>query len=563
MIKKWMWSIPATFLFVGGIAGATVGGYISNQHANPYREYMSAPIGNSNSDMIQSYFASIENGSKLLMLPSYTHTSSLTQALDISKQSNEPLFERMNQAGFILLDDAYGMPIFDSQNKLDNSVSQPLWTSQVASVKFRTDLGSFLTGIAVGEFLNEYQYYFAPNQNDKLTWATYGGATYSSVTGYMGGLQRGIRWFNENIVPYAKNQDNLAYKPIEQVFINSELSGNFTNGFGLTDGNQLINLFLDKNVSLLIPVAGPQTQQAVRLIKQRNKKTIVLGVDSAMENDTNTNLDLPILGSKEINGSLAIGGTNKIIQFSSMKKLDSASKQIIEMINKGQSLPESNKTIGGFGYQSLGTTQNGSVGVSETGYSYFIKAIHIFEKQHLNSQKIVDINIDFNDSKQVLVEYERCVELLENQPFFNELNKPENKVYYTDPNWFSKTEVSANYSWKYTDLPNSGTPMMPLIKEQLGDWVNYVYSSESKLTQNQRLQALNDWFSKNEQTINIRHSFNLTNQLNESNYHNNHSLIKVIVNTPDTPLLDKGFCQTAYMGLVEYWRSKNVFLPLP
>ena len=581
MFKKWMWAVPTGLLVVGAVTGGVVGGSIANQHANPYRAYSSTPVGSSNSDLIQSYFAAAVNGTRLLLLPGYIHTIPLVQALSVTPEENQPMYDYLNNVGFVLLDDSYGMPTFKG-NQVDTSVSQALWTSQVASVTFRTDLGSFLTGIAVGEFLNEYQYYFG--DDGKLTWATYGGATFSSVTGYMGGLQRGIRWFNENIVPYATTKDGKPYKTVDQVFINNSKTGNFVDGFGITDGNQLITSFLEKNVDMLMPVAGPQTQQAVRLIKQFKKKTIVLGVDTAAEDDTNTNLELPVLGSQEVNGSKAIGGTNKIIQFSSLKKLDNASDQIMQNINNGVKLPttssdDSSEFIGGFGYQSLGTTKNRSVGVSQAGYQYFIKAMKVWEKtkgnvskQHISQEdmnQILDSTLNLSN-EQLSSEYEKYVQTISNQDFFKALNNSENKVYFTIPNWKEDTpQDQGNTSWSYADLQNEGRQMMPLDKNELPNWFNNVYlkmPGNENLTEQdkqERLQSLYQWMDDNQKTIEIRSKFNLKNQLEKKEYDENHSLIKVVSTTPVTPLLDKSFCQSTYMGLVAYWRSKEVYLPVP
>ena len=132
----------------------------------------------SNDGLIQSYLAAAVNGTKLISAPGYTHTSPITQALSITKDQNFAIYKHMNDLGFLLLDDKYGSPIFKG-NQIDNSVAQPIWTTNVASAQFRTDLGTFLVGIALGEFLNEYQYYFADDEDHKLTFATYGGSNFS------------------------------------------------------------------------------------------------------------------------------------------------------------------------------------------------------------------------------------------------------------------------------------------------------------------------------------------------------------------------------------------------
>ena len=565
MIKKWMWAAPLGTLVVGGVTAAVVGGCLANQNANPYRLYSATPVGNSNTDLIQTYFASIVNGSKLLMLPGYTHTIPLTQALGVTAKSNAPMYNYMNKAGFVLLDDSYGIPVFNSNNQVDTNTIQPVWSTQVASVKFRTDLGSFLTGIAVGEFLNEYQYYFAPNKDDKLTWATYGGATFSSVTGYMGGLQRGIRYFNEHMIKNQFTEDGRAFKPIEQVFLSSEENGNFSNGFGATDGNQLINNLLAKNVSLLVPVAGTQTQQAVRMINQLKKRTIVLGVDTAAENDTNMNLELPIKGTEMINGSTAIGGTNKIIQFSSLKKLDSAGMQILEHINKGINYPpEKDGTIGGFGYQSLGNTKNDCVGVSEAGYPYFIKAVN---RMNATTNKTIP-NIDKFSETELKEDYKKAVAKIEETQTFKDLDKPENKIYYAFDNWTSGEPLVPGKSWSYEDLPNEGTKMMPLDIGKLDNWFKEDYlklqpGQSMSEADTEKLNSLKQWFKDNQQEIDIREKFNLVGELSKQNYEKNKSIIKIVTNSPSTPLLDKSFAQSTYMGLVDYWKRQDVNLPVP
>ena len=571
MIKKWMWVTPLTIGITAAVTGAVVGGCLANQNANPYRTYYATPVGYSNSDLMQVYLASIVNGTRLLLLPGYIQNSPLTQALGMSPKTNELLYNYINKAGFILLDDSYGLPIFNQNNQVDNTVVQPVWSTQVASVSFRADLGSFITGIAAAEFLNEYQYYFAPNDNDKLTWATYGGATYDSVVSFMGGLQKGIRWFNKNIVPHATTKDGKPYKEVEQVFVGHEQGSNFVNGFGLTDGNQLINLFLDQKVDMLIPVAGSQTQQAVRLIKQKGTRTIVLGVDSAGENDTNSNLSLPTPGTQEVNGSTKIGGTDKIIQFSSVKKMDSAGSQIMQKINDNKSKPDEGKTIGGFGYQSLGTTENDCVGVSEAGYPYFIKAMEIFNSSKNNVRTDLDSIFDsvnnMNES-ELKTKYQETVKNLENQDFFKQLSDPKNMVYYTYSNWTEGTVANKNDAWSYAGLPLKGKQMMPLHEDELDNWFKTEYLGQPEsysLSQDEqtKLDSLHAWFKQHQQEIKARQDFNLANKLTKEEFEVNPSIAKVVVNTPDTPLLDKGFCQSTYMGLVEYWKEQKINIPIP
>lgn len=595
-----MWAIPATALVVGGVTAAVVGGYCANENANPYQTYSATPVGSSNSDFIQVYFASAVNGTRLLLLPGYSHTSPMTQALGITEANNQPIYSYMNKTGFLLMDDSYGMPIFNSDNQVDTTQIQPVWGTHVGSVQFRTDLGSFIVGIAAGEFLNEYQYYFAPNEGDQLTWATYGGDSFSSVTGYMGGLQRGIRWFNEHIVPYAKTADGKPFKPLHQIFLGSDYNSNFTNGFGATDGNTLISNFLMKKVDLLVPVAGGQTQQATRMIKQNQAKTVILGVDSACEDDTNSNLSLYKPGYQDVNGSTAIGGTNNIIQFSSIKNLNKADFQMMTNVNAGITTPEAGKTIGGFGYQSVGTTENQCVGLSPAGYQYFIRAMELFSatydnkvgtpeanQTHVSQNMINQIFAIPNNNPETNIptskeyheywseqKYDKWVDVINELPSFQQMNEAKNKVYYAYNDWQTGTPANNSNSWSYANLPNSGKQMMPTTTDPqvLTEWyknndrINPDDDGTSKpLTADDqtRLQSLIQWTKDNATEIKQRQDFNLKGVLTKANYEKNHSLIKVVVSTPVSPLLDKGFCESAYLGLVDYWKKMGVIIPRP
>ncbi|MBR2858414.1 hypothetical protein IKE96_04495, partial [bacterium] len=80
---------------------------------------------------------------------------------------------------------------------------------------------------------------------------------------------------------------------------------------------------------VIIPIAGTQIGRAARLVRQRNARTIVIGVDSACELDTTINIDL----STPINPNSTDPLLNKIIQFSSVKNLNIAANKITQLIN--------------------------------------------------------------------------------------------------------------------------------------------------------------------------------------------------------------------------------------
>lgn len=587
MIKKAYWLIPSIIIGVGAIAGGATAGYLVNSNSvfNELRTYTAIPTGISNDALIQSYLAAAVNGTKLISAPGFTHTAPITQALAIAQNQNPAIYKYMNKTGFLLLDDKYGSPIFNSNNEIDTKVNQPVWSTNVASAQFRTDLGTFIVGIGLGEFLNEYQYYFATDEDGKLTYGTYGGDNFSSVTSFMGGLQRGINFFNEYIVPYAKNSSGQPYLPIEQVILGNGYQQNFSGGFGTTDGNSLINQFLNQKVDALMPVAGDQTTQAVRMIKQNNLRTIVLGVDSASELNTNANQTLPISGYKDVNGSKAIGGTNNIIQFSSLKKLDQITLQITNNINNNVSLPTEGSTIGGFGYHSLGNVANNCVGISNAGYQYFIRAIKLFMASYGMDPNNPDANIVF-DSQSVIddSQIQSIFEIPNNNPNVNIPTTEEYKNYYTD-NYYNQyvhvltqTETykqldlpeykkyilpGNDITCSYADIPNTGSQMMPLNIEELDQWFEQYVAGSDPSVNEKKLNSLKQWFKDNEETINIRKEFNLENQLNKEDWESNNTVIKVALNAPNISLLDKSFNESAFDGLILYWKSKGITISKP
>ena len=167
MIRKKLLIGLCSALGVGVIASLIGIGYTINKPTMRYNSYTATPLSSSTSDLIQAYFSSAVDGSKFLYLASFTHTTPLTNALNITKEENPAIHNYLGKTGFLLIDDKYGLPIFNDNGIGLKNTNQPIWSTNVASVQFRVDLGSFITGIAIGEFLNEYQSYFL--NDNKLT----------------------------------------------------------------------------------------------------------------------------------------------------------------------------------------------------------------------------------------------------------------------------------------------------------------------------------------------------------------------------------------------------------
>lgn len=529
MIKKWWWQLP--LVLTGSVAvGVGIGfGSVYMQNANPFREYGRTPVTGNDAGIIEAYDAAIANGSKLLVLPGFTHKSPLIRYLDYTPSESASHYKLANQAGYLLLDDTYGIPVLTKDGKWDNNLKQPLFTNKVACAMFRTDLGSFITGIAIGQFLNDNAEVILKDKGrDYFEWATYGGLTPSNVTGYMGGFQRGIHWFNENL---AFEDNEWGYKPLKQVFLGSRQQENFSGGFGPTQGDQLIDLFLAKNIDLFIPVAGPQTQAAVNRINLYKRKTFVIGVDSAAETDMSVNAPLE-----------TIPGMN-VIPFSSVKRLDEIGAQVMNNINTGVSVPH-DTTVGGFGYISLGTPQNGGVGVSEAGQSYFVKAMKNLHPQIPDG------------------DYDKAVQELEkNHKEFTDLMENSNQIYYAYNGWWEdKPAANGTNSWSYDDLPESGVEMLPMYDEkEFNEWFNISGNEMYKPF----IPQINKWRQDRESMLKARADFSLENELTAEQYERYEGTIKVIVNSPDSPLLDNSFAETSLAGILLYWWKYQQITDLP
>lgn len=551
MIKK---KLLFTLLGISGaavVAGGIAAGFVLNSEQNRYRKFYTAPQSASTNDLIQAYFAAIVNGSKLLYLASYAHTTPITNALCLTEQQNSIFYDYFSKAGYLLIDDVYGFPLFlsnpenpnDPNNGLiDASKLQPFWSTNLASAQFRSDLGSFITGIAMAEFLNENRDYFG---ND-LSWSTYGGFPFPSVTSFMGGFQQGVKFFNENILP--KMETNFNYQKVHQKFVGSGENQNFAHSFDPNGGIDIIESFLSNKStapSVFIPVAGGQVQHAVRKVKQNNLKTIIIGVDSPVEDDDTINLPMSSLKPNQVVGN------NKIVQFSSVKNINVVVDKVTNALNEGTT--GSANDIAGLGWSTLGTLFNGGVGVSPAGQKYFIKAVKLLN----NPQNPNDIIIDENNLES---EYLASLNNPIIRSYLATLNQPENKVFFTyDKNGNS----SASFS--YASIPNEAQQMIPISEDEttIRNWYQTLYSSNPEIMRHMEtnIKWIMNWQKNNWEAIQKRKSFSLKNQLTEEAYKKNNGVIKIIFQDSFSVLFDHSFLQSCYEGLRAYWKQKNVHLP--
>ncbi|MDE5599619.1 MAG: BMP family ABC transporter substrate-binding protein [Ureaplasma sp.] len=494
-------SIPTT---TAVILGVTVGGYFLSYNSNPFLSYGKAPINSSIEAYQAVYYSYLINNANLMVLPGFSLAESMNASL---------LDPKYNDAAFLLIDSDYSGPS----------------TSQVASAGFRSDQGSFVTGIAIAMYLNEYKEYFMENDepnNKKLTWGTYGGMPFSSVSSFMVGIQLGIAWFNTEIA----NKYPDKYLPIEQITLGSNAGDNYSYGFGANDGDNLIERFLQYDIDCLVPVSGPQALTAANKIVSKNKRTIVIGVDSAAEDDS-------VIKTKKLPNGLGVpeNENKQIVPFSSLKNVGLMTYNILNNLQKGYSynqVDNNQSNIGGLGYQSLGTIENSCVGVSENGQKYFV-----------NAMKIYDSNI---------TTYEQATEKLKSIEVFNNLNTDDYRKFVVKPSLEgveidinSYIEAAKNISnrneWQqYLPLPSQGMALESMSKEVPSDLTN-------NFTQQ-------DWDYKIDAPNRIK-------KLLDPKTSGFDNRIKIALSTPTSVLLDASFSQSCYDGVAAFYKNNKVYLP--
>ncbi|MGL4948445.1 MAG: hypothetical protein ACRC42_03615 [Mycoplasma sp.] len=391
------------------VPAVVVGGFYTIGAADKYRGLYANPTNDSSSGFLDAYRGAVQQGAEIVMTPGFNHQVPVELAIN----SNEQFYKN---TGFLLLD-----------SELDGKAHNTLAAANTWSINYRADLGSIQTGVAVAYFLNVYQDHFKEDENGKydgLSFATWGGLPFPTVTSFMGGLQSGVTWANENLPSAFKTSTGKDWIEVEQVRMKGS---EFTNGFGPSDGMGTQQGIVDLKPDALMPVAGPQTWTAQKLI-QPNSKTVLIGADSAMENDAqNTVYKYKTADGKSI-------GNGMRVQFSSLKNLTRSIDTVLNIINNGNIIPEvspedpdrykgfsetgSAGEIGGFGTIAIGDAANGCVGISEAGNEFFKEALEMAKK--------TDPSLDskYNEKENMIYRNEDGSE----QQSYDSLNSPFKKM---------------------------------------------------------------------------------------------------------------------------------------
>ncbi len=387
---------------------------VNNEGANPNKytkEVFNMPDINSNSkdlDLAKGYwrrpggtrentFRQIFNGgANLIIAPGFNHK----EAVEIVANQNK-------DKGFILLDS-------NVDTKKGNFTN-------VASFTFRAEQSGFLAGIATAEFLNANKEIFKTGQDDdgKLKVGGFVGLAFPSTVDFLVGFQSGIIAYNLS-VENSKNTTNKKEK-VEWVSLGPNISDYSSGSFGTGQGDiKSKQLLITEKVDAIIPIAGPQTYDAISVITGHlNRPAIVIGVDSEQENNSQlqkelTDKQLNNMTLKDSNGNPL--GNKNIIQFSAIKKLDEAVyKTLIAIFNEKDPNNANYKNtvnlfsndsgndknpIQGFGYNNIGTLSNGTVGISKAGLEW----IKLFNQSWVNQDNSLNLSELYKNEAYVKLE---------------------------------------------------------------------------------------------------------------------------------------------------------------
>lgn len=327
--------------------------------------------GSTVAERVSTFKGSFVSGKDVMIVPGFNHEKSLKQiALDSD----------FRDKGFIWMD--------GSLPQYKNGESS---YSNVSSFSFRAEQSAFLTGIAACVFLNINKHVF--NGHGGLKVGGFVGLPLVSTLDFLAGFQAGVFAFNASLKNNMNSKNTMdmnetnanpnnsskGWQEVEFVNLGSNISNWASGSFGVGDGMQLSRTLINDNhgADMIMAIAGPQTLDLISVAETSNRPVAVLGVDSAQENQ-NINKPFTTLGGKKLKDANGKEISDpKFIQFSAIKKLDSATKQVLEAIfndeDPNNKSYEGTSFVKGFGYQNIGSIDNNTVGVSDAGLPYVYK----------------------------------------------------------------------------------------------------------------------------------------------------------------------------------------------
>lgn len=326
-------------------------------------------------ERVSTFKGSFVSGKNVMIVPGFNHEKSLKQiALDSD----------FRDKGFIWMDGV--LPEYKNGESYSN----------VSSFSFRAEQSAFLTGIAACVFLNINKEVF---NDGGLKVGGFVGLPLVSTLDFLAGFQAGVFAFNASLkngmnsgkttnmndANANPSNSNKSWEKVEFVNLGSNISNWATGSFGVGDGMQLSRNLVTQGADMIMAIAGPQTLDLISVVETYNRPVAVLGVDSAQENQNINKPFTTLRGKKLKDASGKEISDPKFIQFSAIKKLDSATKQVLEAIFNNEDPNNAGykgtSFVKGFGYQNIGSIDNNTVGVSDAGLPYVYK---FAEKWFLN-----------------------------------------------------------------------------------------------------------------------------------------------------------------------------------
>lgn len=181
----------------------------------------------------------LEKGMETLLLPGFTHGT---------KQLDE-LAKTATDRNFVL---------FDANGYVDGTNFVAYNNPRIASVLYDVHQAAFIAGYLAAK------YYDSISQTLKL--GMFGGMKFPSVYSFMAGAKAGVLAYNTD--------NSTSHQVINLGSVDDHYSGSFAPGGGTAKANELIT----KGANVLLPVAGPQTKDAIDVVKGKANH-FVIGVD--------------------------------------------------------------------------------------------------------------------------------------------------------------------------------------------------------------------------------------------------------------------------------------------
>lgn len=351
--------------------------------------------GSNHQDRINTYINAKNDGSKVIVATGFNQQSALEDIakLDSNGRRNNS-GEDLKDTGFVFVDGA--LP----------PASQTFNPRNIASITYRADIGSFLAGVATAVYLNSNADYFrtvgqvVSNAHKSVTdtFGVYGyvGLPFPSTLSFFNGWRQGIAYWNTVLAPkltikvngetkdakllswISPNLSPSQYGNDDNPQISRSMSDFISGGFDTNNqqANTLVKNAITNGASMILPVAGPQTNIVKSAILQSTQhRATILGVDTAQENDPNLQADLKDTPTNFV-------GNKKIIPFSSLKNLTSSVQNTLKAIHQGKEV----NGYKGFGFNNVATLDNDGVGISNDGLELLIDPLYFTKNEKITEE---------------------------------------------------------------------------------------------------------------------------------------------------------------------------------